>query len=213
LFFPGAMPKKIAVDPEFGFSKKEKLKAVLKDLSKFFFNSFYETTSDVFFKKGVLKPGKLDIVFVDGLHTFRQSLVDVLNSLFFLQPKGYILLHDCFPPHKASSTPANTFREAKNMNVPGWTGEWCGDVWKTLAYIKLVFPQLGLACLEDDYGLGIVQANANKPGPEYLKIDEDVFKEIDALTYEDLIEKKHELINIIPSYDLEYFLKDDKVKA
>ena len=208
-FFQVRCRKKIAVDPEFAFSKKEKFRALLKNFSNFS-NSFYETTSDAFFQSGVLKTRKLDIVFIDGLHTFKQSLLDVLNSLRFLQPNGFIVLHDCFPPSKASSTPADSFKEAKSMNVPGWTGEWCGDVWKTLAYIKIAFPQVELACLENDYGLGMVKLKDTRLSSEALKIDDTIYEKADAMTYEEMLENKKDLINVISEETVESFLRNGK---
>ena len=41
---------------------------------------------------------KYDVIFIDGLHKSYQVKKDILNSLQFLNPKGYIVLHDCNPP-------------------------------------------------------------------------------------------------------------------
>ena len=48
-------------------------------------------TSDKFFKDNE----KFDIIFIDGLHTFEQTIKDIDNSIKFLRDKGVILIHDC----------------------------------------------------------------------------------------------------------------------
>ena len=54
-------------------------------------------TSDDFFAKNqiLLSENKLDLTFIDGLHTYKQSLQDTLNTLKHLDEKGIIVLHDC----------------------------------------------------------------------------------------------------------------------
>ncbi|HET7873735.1 MAG TPA: class I SAM-dependent methyltransferase, partial [Terriglobales bacterium] len=51
-------------------------------------------TSDAFF---AANKQLFDIVFIDGLHTYEQVRKDVVNSIKFLKPGGYIALHDMLP--------------------------------------------------------------------------------------------------------------------
>jgi hypothetical protein len=98
----------------------------------------------------------LDVVFVDGLHTYQQALKDVNNSLINLNEKGVIIIHDCNPPHEAAAYPADSYDHAASLSLPGWTGEWCGDVWKTICYLRSHRNDLKIFVLDCDYGLGIV---------------------------------------------------------
>jgi hypothetical protein len=63
------------------------------------------------------------VIFIDGLHTFEQTLQDSYNSLNYLAQGGVIILHDCNPPSEASSTPAQSIPEAekkwKSKNTSG----------------------------------------------------------------------------------------------
>ena len=100
------------------------------------------------------------VIFIDGLHTFEQTLQDCYNSLNYLAQGGVIILHDCNPPSDASSTPAQSIPEAekkwKSKNTSGWTDEWCGDTWKTIPFLIKNNPELNVSVLNTDYGLGIV---------------------------------------------------------
>lgn len=94
-------------------------------------------SSDTFFDKEhtFLSKTGLDIAFIDGLHTFSQTLKDVQNTLRYLNKKGVIVLHDCNPLSEVAALPAKSIREIQKLNPPGFTGIWNGDVWKTIAYL------------------------------------------------------------------------------
>lgn len=85
--------KKMAVDPNFLIPWTVKLKWLRWNWSNLF-NEYYEIPNDQFFSENVkmLSSRRLDVVFVDGLHTYQQSLRDIENSLFYLQDDGVILL-------------------------------------------------------------------------------------------------------------------------
>jgi len=126
--------KKYAVDPTFRIPWKLKLKWMTKNPCNIFAKYFEERSDDFFDRKN--HTGGYDVVFMDGLHTYKQALMDVDNSLLYLNEKGVIVVHDCSPPHEAAAYPAGSYEHAALSNLPGWTGEWCGDVWKTIVYLR-----------------------------------------------------------------------------
>lgn len=73
------------------------------------------TTSDDFFKDNKLK---YDIIFIDGLHTYKQVHVDVINALKAINKNGFIIIHDMLP------------RSWQEQHIPRLSRNWCGDVWK-----------------------------------------------------------------------------------
>src|SRR5687767_9356398 len=81
-FFPLKVRKKLAVDPEFLITRRNKLDWIRWNFWNLF-NEYFAMTSDAFFaaRGKMLARRALDVVFVDGLHTFEQSLRDVENSL------------------------------------------------------------------------------------------------------------------------------------
>ena len=171
--------KKMAVDPYFkipgGYTSNE-------------FTNYHEITSDDFFaaQSDILAQNGLDIVFVDGLHNYEQSLKDVLNSLEYLNEGGIIVMHDCNPPSKASAHPV--LSEAEQM--PGFKNLWMGDVWKTIVYLRSLRSDLRVFVLDCDCGVGIVQ----KKSPEsMLNYSQEA---IDNLGYEDLEADRANLLNL-----------------
>lgn len=151
--------RKVGVDPEFLFSLPLKIKRLL-GIIKF---ETYEYTSDYFFEhlaKTVLKDG-VDVALVDGLHTYEQSKRDVENCLTYLNEGGIIVMHDCNPLNEAAAyTIKEHFNEVRekvqNWDLPGWQGQWNGDVWKTVADLLVTRPDLTVFTLDMDYGLGVV---------------------------------------------------------
>ena len=54
----------------------------------------FRMTSDEFFKKN---KDAFDLIFLDGLHTYEQTIRDIDNSLRAINKHGVILIHDCLP--------------------------------------------------------------------------------------------------------------------
>lgn len=198
-FFPIKARQKIAVDPNFTFSKKIKIKWSLKNFHNIAAR-YYESTSDSFFANARLSY-PLDVVFIDGLHTYRQSLKDVNNSLSNLNEDGVIVMHDCNPPHAAAAYPADSHHLPASLNLPGWTGEWCGDVWKTICHLRSQRRDLKIFVLDCDYGLGIITKGETD---NCLNLTKD---DLDKMTYDDLAADRTNLLNLKDRSFLIEFLK------
>ena len=73
----------------------------------------YRKTSNLFFRDKVpqvYKNNKIDIAFIDGLHTYEQSLSDARNCLRYLNHDGYIIFHDCKSVNNESGSSTNSPR-------------------------------------------------------------------------------------------------------
>lgn len=189
-FFSIKAAHKTAVDPSFSFLHMERLRWMYKNLSNLT-AKYYEVTSDVYFER-LAGSRKMDVVFIDGLHTYEQSLKDALNSLDILNDGGVIIMHDCNPPHKAAAYPSRTKEEAMTANISGWTGEWCGDVWKTICYLRAIRRDLQVFVLDTDYGLGIV-TNKRKKDEGFLSLSKE---QVEAMNYEDLATDRERLLGL-----------------
>ncbi len=199
-FFPIRAKQKIAVDPYPKMNIVSKLMWMVRE-PKNMNNKYFVEESDVFFRQRrdfLESIGTLDTVLVDGLHTYRAALSDVLNSLKHLNPKGIIVMHDCFPPHEAAALPTESYPTPEEArNVEGWTGEWCGDVWKAIPYLRKRYAdKLEVCVLKCDFGLGIVRPKAVLSAEE-LEIDEKLFAEIDKLEYRDMVKNPKDFINMM----------------
>lgn len=189
---------KIAVDPYYLISTRKKIDWAFKNISNFS-AKYYKLTSDDFFARPILTRG-LDVVFVDGLHTFKQSLKDVENALLHLNENGVIVMDDCNPPNEAAAYPAQSLDHAASLNLPGWTGEWCGDVWKTICHLRSFEKDLNVFVLDCNHGIGII--TRGKPD-SLLNFAEE---ELDHLTYDKLANQRKKLLNLKGKEFLDSFL-------
>lgn len=106
----------------------------------------FHCTSDEFF--GYIEGGKyyrkFDIIFIDGLHERKQVTQDILNSLDCLEDGGYIICHDCNPTSELM------------QRVPRQTKQWTGDVWISIADLRVQRNDVSVFVVDTDYGVGII---------------------------------------------------------
>lgn len=190
-FFRIKARRKTAVDPKFHFHNAHKVFGVFKNFCNIR-NRYFEITSDAYFSQKselLLKTG-LDVVLIDGLHSYKQALLDVENALKYLNPGGVIIMHDCNPATEAMACPADSPEQAQSYHLPGWTGAWCGDVWKTICHLRTNHDDLHVFVFDCDHGLGVV----TKGRPE--KPLELTTEQIGHLTYMDLEKNRDEYLNL-----------------
>ncbi len=157
-------PVKIGVDPVNRLKLKYKIK-LLFGKERF---QRYWVKSDIFFERHAheMLSNGIDVAFVDGLHTHRQSLQDIENCLKYLNKNGIIVLHDCNPPDLAHAYPVKeSYKEIKKLVrknlIPGWEGGWSGDVWKTIVYLRTTRDDLSIFTIDSDSGIGIITRGKN----------------------------------------------------
>ncbi|MGH6848139.1 MAG: class I SAM-dependent methyltransferase [Methylocella sp.] len=103
-------------------------------------------TSDEFF---YTNKSLFDVVFIDGLHTYDQVRRDVINSIKFLKPGGWIALHDMLP------------RTWIEDHVPIVSSEaWTGDVWK-VAFELSKTEGIDFKIIKIDNGVGVLRLTDN----------------------------------------------------
>jgi len=117
----------------------------------------FRMKSDDFFKKYSFL--KFDVIFIDGLHDYKQCQTDCLNAISRLKNNGIILLHDLLP--------RSVFEERKPLYQPNWSSAWCGDVWKVAVELTNS-KNLEFKIINIDHGIGILKI---KKKFEYKKID------------------------------------------
>lgn len=169
--------------------------------------NLFETTSDVFFESHAsseLKNG-VDVVFIDGLHSYAQSLKDVNNCLTYLNDEGVIIMHDCNPLSAAigypiKDSPKELFELAEKGEIPGWNGCWTGDVWKTLVHMRIESDNLEIFTLDIDWGIGIIRKG------KCSKVEGISISELESSDYTFLEANRNILLNLKHPKYLEEFL-------
>ena len=156
-FFLARAPRKIAVDPCFRFRPAFVARSYLRHPGNVF-NRYFQIPSNEFFaqNKPLLEKRGLDLVFVDGLHTYEQAYADILNSLQYLREDGVILVHDCSPDNPYSAASYKEFERYRENPPVDFIGAWCGDVWKAIGRLRIERPDLTVCTLDADFGVGVV---------------------------------------------------------
>ncbi len=124
LAYAGPETNAVGIDPAFSISHT--LAAPTR---------LFRETSDAFFAARdpvALLGGRLDLAFVDGLHTFDQTFRDIVNVARSCHDGSVVLVHDVAPLHEAV---------ARRDRV---TRFWTGDVWKVGLMLRGLLPGVGI---------------------------------------------------------------------
>ncbi|NNE73501.1 MAG: class I SAM-dependent methyltransferase [Acidimicrobiales bacterium] len=128
-----------------------------------------------------------DLVFVDGLHLFEQTLADILRAEQNCHHQSVILVHDTLPMDAETST-----REHSNS-------VWSGDVWKAIVALNRYRPDLHIHTIAaDPTGLTIITGlNPHHVDlPPWFEVAVD---ELMPLGYDDLVELGMKTtLNVVP---------------
>jgi len=143
---------------------------------------------------------RFDIIFIDGLHTFHQSYIDLLNAMKVLNHDGMILLHDCSPISEASAQDVASIAEARKH--PEYAGDWSGAVWKSIVKFRKEFPKISVAVVDADHGVAIIAPDRDN----YKKLSGN-FK-VEDLTYQHLELNRKELLNLVSPTEFQSWIKE-----
>jgi hypothetical protein len=154
----------------------------------------YPMTSDNFFLQ--LENGKLDldpgfrwdIIFIDGLHISTQVMKDVINSLYHLNPNGYILLHDC--------NPETYFMQREDYYIDGVQHPWNGTVWKVIYNLRATRDDLQVCTVNTDWGVGVIRRGNFNP----IKFDNPFYE------YNQMSNFRRRDLGIIEVHEFEHWI-------
>jgi hypothetical protein len=198
--------EKIAVDPAFKLSARARRLADAKARA----THYFETTSDAFFENetAFLEQHGIDVALIDGLHTYRQVVRDVENTLRYLRDDGVIFLHDCNPANASIACPAASyadFRAQHRWRDLLWVSRplWSGDVWKAIVQLRSTRTDLRIALLDCDCGVGIIRKGFPESRLPYSAA------QIEALNYTDLAADRKRMLNLKPPAYLDEFLSSE----
>lgn len=150
----------------------------------------YELTSDEFFARydlSDLLDGTVELAFIDGLHLFEQVLRDFVNLERHSAAGTVILLHDCLPFERVTSSRERT------------TDFYCGDVWKAALALRRQRPELEIVTVRTaPTGLCLVRGldSSNRRLDEELPQIEATYRDLDFDYY---LAHRHEMPEEIPN--------------
>jgi hypothetical protein len=157
-FFQVRVPRKIGVDPVLLIDLKARLRAARRYLPNARSLLVEEASDDFFAHRAprLFSRRGIDLVFVDGKHTYEQALRDVRNALAHLSEQGVIVVHDTNPATPAEAWRAESWEDAQASRRPGSNQAWCGDVWKALIHLRSELPGIGVRTVHSDHGVTVI---------------------------------------------------------
>lgn len=141
--------RKVAVDPQFLFDLN--VERAKDDTAE-----FLEITSDAYFAQ-LDESEKFDVIFLDGLHTYSQTLRDFCNAITVLSPGGAIIIDDVMPCSYAASLSSPTVASRLRQQLGDKNAAWMGDVYRVVFFIDSFFKQFKILT---SYGDNLVQSVA-----------------------------------------------------
>ena len=196
---------RFAVDPFFNFSTWKKIRGIVLNTDNLR-NTFFEVTSDNFFNQNqsLLQSNKIQLAFIDGLHTYEQALADTLNTLKNATDDVIIVLHDCNPLDALAAHPAISIDHARAelKDHKDWKNIWNGDVWKTIVAIRKNHPDVTAFVLDTDHGLGFVYKKQRTNLPDVFNSINDIA----SLEYDFFENNRADLIDLKPVSYFDTFL-------
>jgi Methyltransferase domain len=133
---------KVAVDPRFLFNASTKEQENVH---------YFEITSDDYFGNK-LTDSTFQVIYLDGLHTFEQTLRDLISAVTCLAEDGVIVIDDVIPNSFHASLPdvrvATAVRKYLGIEDPSWMG----DVYKLVFFVQTFFQRFSYATISDNHG-------------------------------------------------------------
>ena len=136
----------------------------------------------------------IDVAFIDGLHTFEQTLRDLLNVQAYLKPGGAIVIDDIYPSSYHASQPdvGEAFRirdhQAKFYNDMSTDNSWMGNVYKLVFFVREFMQGWTYACVGETVGQMVLW---RQPRPE-SDIATRSFGEVEATSFRDVVAHQDE---------------------
>ena len=140
-FFAVEADQKHAVDPRFRFDPTNR--------RAFSNEKYHPITSDQYFHASLGHERPFDLIFLDGLHTYSQTLRDFLASQALAHSRTIWLIDDTVPSDPIAADPdLRRVQAARRAEDCADDQTWMGDVFKVVAFIDAFCPQYTCLTLE-----------------------------------------------------------------
>jgi len=165
--------------------------------------TFSEMPSNDFF--ATLEPqSKFDLIFLDGLHTFEQSLLDLLNSTKFLSQKGIMIVDNVFPSDYLASLSSHKLAIDLKNKMNDSNRNWMGDVYKSIAFAEIFLPEFDFATTKISPIQTIFWRNRNARISSFRT---GSIEKIARMDFADLIDNS-EFLNFMTFEDIELLIEE-----
>jgi hypothetical protein len=133
-FFAVDAVRKVAVDPRFQFDVDAAREREPR-------SEVFEVESDVYFGELIRPDDIFDVIYLDGLRTFEQTLRDFCNAIQFLREDGVIVIDGVIPNSYSASIPDASTAEAVKGALKDRDQSWMSDVFRLVFFFQAFFQQ------------------------------------------------------------------------
>jgi hypothetical protein len=166
---------KVAVDPRFQFDWQSEQAARGPR------TQYHPVTSDVYFGSIIEPKQEFDVIYLDGLHTFEQTLRDFTNAVDHLADGGVIVVDDVKPSSYHASLPDPRSYQKLRQYVGDERRAWMGDVYKLVWFIDTFYPAMSYATIANNHGQAVVWRERRDP------VTERTVTDIGSLSFEAMV--------------------------
>jgi hypothetical protein len=142
---------------------------------------FHEVTSDEYFASIVGRDEQFDVVFLDGLHVYEQTLRDLMNTLDHLAPRGVVVVDDTHPPTHLCALPDRDAYFAVRDYLGESDKRWMGDIYKLVWFVQTFCPHLTYRTIADNHGQTVFWRTPRADVPQRS------LREVADLTFEQMV--------------------------
>ena len=203
-FFRVEAKEKHAVDPRFRFE--------IASRNNFKNEYYHNSTSDEFFSRPQRGKKPFDVIFLDGLHTYNQTLRDFLNSLAVSHSKTIWIIDDTVPTDPiAAEADLEKVRFARAIMGNQHDETWMGDVYKVVEFINSYMFQYTCLTTEGHGQTIVLPIERIKKGPDCksTKIIENM-NYVDTITMKQSTYRKYHKEKLLKM--IEYAIKHGEIK-
>jgi hypothetical protein len=130
-----------------------------------------------------------DVVYVDGLHDFRQCYRDVVNSINILSDEGFVLIDDVKPANTAAATKFIDFNENLANLVDTQETDWQGDVFLVIeTLIKFHHREVEIWTLKSEGRLQTV-VKKKEAVKQISGLLDSSLKKVESISFEEYFSK------------------------
>ena len=185
-FFQVNAAEKHGVDPRFRFDPLSR--------SHQSHEHYHQISSDAYFQQAIGRETPFDLIFLDGLHTYSQTLRDFLASQPLAHPRTVWLIDDTVPTDAIAADPdLQRVQAARQASGHSADQTWMGDVFKLVAFIDSFCPQFSCFTTEG-HGQTVVLPKLQAPAPKRF----NNVQEIEQLSYVDVLLLQESLLKATP---------------
>lgn len=191
-FFQVDAEEKHAVDPRFRFNPTSR--------SAYTGEHYHSVTSDEYFSRLTHNVQPFDVIFLDGLHTYNQTLRDFLNSLAVAHSKTIWLIDDTIPTDAIAADPdLYKVKTSRELEGDPHNQTWMGDVFKVIVFIDNFFQNYTCMTTEGHGQTVIIPKKQEIQKKSYMTTEE-----IEKLSYVDSLLMRN---NILRPYKFDEILE------